>query len=72
MSELEWISGGGVTTPAGFRAGSVAAGIKSPDAAAPDRGASTGAAGSFDAGGRDDLALLVADAPCAVAGLFTR
>ncbi|MBM4415543.1 MAG: bifunctional glutamate N-acetyltransferase/amino-acid acetyltransferase ArgJ, partial [Chloroflexi bacterium] len=45
---------------------------KSPNAAAPDRGASTGAAGSFDAGGRDDLALLVADAPCAVAGLFTR
>ncbi len=55
MSEHEWITGGGVTSPAGFRAGSVAAGIK-----------------SYGEGARHDLALLVTDEPCAVAGLFTR
>jgi glutamate N-acetyltransferase/amino-acid N-acetyltransferase len=49
-TDFEWIAGGGVTTPQGYRACGAAAGLKV---------------------GRDDLALLVSDAPAAVAGVFT-
>lgn len=48
--DLEWLEGGSVTSPRGYRACGVAAGIKV---------------------GRNDMALLVSDAPASVAGLFT-
>ena len=60
-NDLEWIAGGSVTTPRGFKAGAVAAGIK----AAPS---AEGAAASE----RLDLGLLYADRLCSVAGIFTR
>ncbi len=47
---IRWLGSGGVTSPSGFRAAGVAAGVKA-----------TGL----------DMALLVADAPAAAAGLFT-
>jgi glutamate N-acetyltransferase/amino-acid N-acetyltransferase len=48
--DYEWLEGGSVTSPQGYRACGVAAGIKV---------------------GRNDMALLVSDAPASVAGLFT-
>ncbi|HKU38236.1 MAG TPA: bifunctional glutamate N-acetyltransferase/amino-acid acetyltransferase ArgJ [Polyangiales bacterium] len=57
-NDLEWVSGGSVTTPRGFRAGAVAAGIKTLPAAELEA--------------RLDLGLLFADRPCSVAGIFTR
>ena len=52
---VEWIPAGSVTSPLGFRAGGVYAGIK-----------------SYGTEDRLDLCLLVADAPCSVAGVFTK
>ncbi len=52
---LEWIEGGGVTTPAGFVAGGAHAGIK-----------------NYGPEPILDVGLLVAEAPCTVAGIFTR
>jgi glutamate N-acetyltransferase / amino-acid N-acetyltransferase len=63
MSELEWIEGGSVTTPRGFKAGAVASGIKAAVPAAVGGGAPEE---------RLDLGLLCADRPCSVAGIFTR
>ncbi|HEX2675205.1 MAG TPA: bifunctional glutamate N-acetyltransferase/amino-acid acetyltransferase ArgJ [Polyangiales bacterium] len=54
-SDFEWVDQGGVTSPLGFKAGAVHAGIKGY--ADPDR---------------FDLALLAADGPCSVAGVFTK
>lgn len=54
-ADLQWIEGGGVSSPAGFRAGAAYAGLRT-----------YGEQPGFDVG------LLVADGPCAVAGLFTR
>lgn len=67
-NQVEWVSGGSVTTPRGFRAGAVAAGIKSPPAA--EVRARESAAPDIEE--RLDLGLLFADRPCSVAGLFTR
>jgi glutamate N-acetyltransferase/amino-acid N-acetyltransferase len=64
---LEWIADGGVTTPRGFSAGAVAAGIK---AAPPAEVAAVSEGRAVQA--RLDLGLLVADRPCSVAGIFTR
>ncbi|HKP64282.1 MAG TPA: bifunctional glutamate N-acetyltransferase/amino-acid acetyltransferase ArgJ [Polyangiales bacterium] len=64
---IEWVSGGSVTTPRGFRAGAVASGIKAP--AAEVRATSDAAP---DVEERLDLGILFADRPCSVAGLFTR
>jgi glutamate N-acetyltransferase/amino-acid N-acetyltransferase len=67
--ELEWIEGGSVTTPRGFKAGAVASGIKVTAPAAP----AGAAAGSGDSpAARLDLGLLYADRLCSVAGIFTR
>jgi glutamate N-acetyltransferase/amino-acid N-acetyltransferase len=63
MSELEWIEGGSVTTPRGFKAGAVASGIKAAGPAAVGGGAPEE---------RLDLGLLYADRLCSVAGIFTR
>ncbi len=52
--ELQWIDGGGVTSPRGFRAGAVYAGIR-----------------TYGEEPRFDVGLLVADRPCAVAGIFS-
>lgn len=54
-SEIEWVAEGGLTSPLGFTAGAVYAGIKGH-------------------GGADrlDLALLLSDRPCSVAGVFTK
>ena len=49
--QLTWIQSRGVTHPAGFKAASIACGLKKDKA---------------------DLALIVADVPCAVAGVFTQ
>ncbi len=53
--EFDWVEGGGVTSPAGFRAGAVYAGIR-----------------TYGEEPRYDVGILVADAPCTVAGIFTR
>lgn len=53
-NDLQWIDGGGVTSPRGFRAGAVYAGIR-----------------TYGEEPRFDVGLLVADAPCAVAGIFS-
>jgi glutamate N-acetyltransferase / amino-acid N-acetyltransferase len=50
---LEWIEGGTITTPRGFRAGAVYAGLKTPG---PDK---------------LDVGVILSDAQCAVAGVFT-
>ncbi|HEY2735743.1 MAG TPA: bifunctional glutamate N-acetyltransferase/amino-acid acetyltransferase ArgJ [Polyangiales bacterium] len=55
MSNLEWVQDGSLTTPLGFRAGAVYAGIK-----------------TYGDEPRRDLALLVADRLCSVAGVFTK
>lgn len=51
MTTIEFMDQGHVTTPAGWRAGVAACGIKYTN--------------------RDDLALLISDAPCTAAALFT-
>ena len=52
---IEWIEGGGLTSPAGFVAGATYAGIK-----------------TYGDDPRLDVAILAANAPCTVAGVFTR
>ncbi len=54
-AKIEWLTDGGVTSPAGWRAGAVYTGMK-----------------SYGDEPRRDLGILVSDAPCAVAGVFTR
>jgi len=63
-NQYEWVADGSITTPRGFRAGAVAAGIKS----APPTEVT---AQSTDTS-RFDLGLLAADRPCSVAGIFTK
>jgi glutamate N-acetyltransferase / amino-acid N-acetyltransferase len=50
---MKWIEDGTVTTPSGFKAGAVYAGLKTPGP------------------GKLDVGVLLADSPCAVAGVFT-
>ena len=50
---LNWIEGGTVTSPKGFLAGAVYAGLKTPG---PDK---------------KDVGVLLAEAPCSAAGVFT-
>jgi len=52
---VDWIEGGGITAPRGFRAGAAYGGVR-----------------TYGDEPRYDIGLLVADAPCAVAALFTR
>lgn len=53
--EFEWVEGGGVTSPRGWRAGAVYAGVR-----------------TYGEEPRYDVGLLASEAPCAVAGIFSR
>jgi glutamate N-acetyltransferase/amino-acid N-acetyltransferase len=70
----EWVPGGSVTTPQGYRAGAVLAGIKklAPAVTAPASAVRTTDAVMATGAQALDLGLLLSDRPASVAGLFTK